>query len=121
MRKFLVIILVTFSVLFLSSCENSCNMTRQINLITKHKWAIDSYIDYSINQELQIIPEQYEFYSDGTLAKIKGTDTISGEWSIPECNYLKINSRTFKVAELSRKIMVLRFGENDFIYRPKTE
>lgn len=117
MRKILIIILVTFSMLFVQSCENSCNMSRQIKLLTERKWIIDSYIDYSINQELQIIQEQYEFYGDGTLVKIKGNDTISGEWSIPECNYLKINSRTFKVAELSRKIMVLRFGESDFIYR----
>ena len=117
MRKFQVIILVTFSVLFLSSCENTCNMTRQINLITKHKWAIDSYIDYSINQEIYIAPEKYTFRTEGTFLKLKSNDTIYGNWSIPECNYLKINAMTFKIAELSRKMMVLRYGDSDFIYR----
>jgi hypothetical protein len=94
-------------------------MSRQINLMTKHKWVTDSYIDYSINQEMYITPEQYDFCSDGSLTKIRGNDTIYGEWSIPECNYLKINARTFKIAELSKKIMVLRYGEGDFIYRRK--
>ncbi|MBO7651788.1 MAG: hypothetical protein J6S84_03625 [Bacteroidales bacterium] len=88
-----------------------------MNLLTKHNWTIYSYIDHSINQEFNVTLEQYEFCSDGTLIKIKDNDTIYGEWSIPECNYLKINTMTFKIAELSRRMMVLRYGGSDFIYR----
>ncbi|MBQ2352121.1 MAG: hypothetical protein II575_12280 [Bacteroidales bacterium] len=117
MRKLLVIILMSLALLFVQSCENSCNMTRQIKLLTERKWINDTYIDYSINQEFSVIPEQYEFSADGSLTKIKSNDTIYGNWSIPECNYLKINAMTFKVAELSRKMMVLRYGDSDFIYR----
>ena len=119
MRKILTIILVTLLYCVLSSCENSCNMTRQIKLLTGRKWINDTYIDYSINQEFPVIPEKYEFCADGSLTKIKNNDTIYGNWSIPECNYLKINTMTFKIAELSRKMMVLRYGDSDFIYRPR--
>ena len=119
MRKVLAIILITISLLFVQSCENSCNMSRQIKLLTGRKWTTDTYIDYSINQEFRVIPEQYEFSVDGTLTKVKNNDTIYGNWSIPECNYLRISSMTFKVAELSRKMMVLRYGSSDFIYRPQ--
>jgi len=119
MRKLLIIILMSLSMLFVQSCENSCNMSRQIRLLTVNKWITDTYIDYSINQEFPVILEQYEFYADGSLAKIKNNDTIYGNWSIPECNYLTINAMTFKVAELSRKMMVLRYGDSDFIYRPE--
>ena len=119
MRKLLIIILMSLSMFFVQSCENSCNMSRQIKLLTGRKWTTDTYIDYSINQEFRVIPEQYEFGVDGTLTKVKNNDTIYGNWSIPECNYLKINAMTFKVAELSRKMMVLRYGDSDFIYRPE--
>ena len=118
MQKLLIIILMSLSMLFVQSCENTCNMSRQIKLLTERKWINDTYIDYSINQEFRVIPEQYEFYADGSLTKIKNNDTIYGNWSIPECNYLKMNAMTFKVAELSRKMMVLRYGDSDFIYRP---
>lgn len=117
MRKLLTIILVTIFVLFVQSCENSCNMSRQIKILTGRKWITDTYIDYSINQEFRVTTEQYEFCADGTLTKVKSNDTIYGNWSIPECNYLKINTMTFKIAELSRKMMVLRYGESDFIYK----
>ncbi|MBO4876216.1 MAG: hypothetical protein J5542_13005 [Bacteroidales bacterium] len=117
MRKLLIIILMSLSMFFVQSCENSCNMSRQIKLLTERKWITDTYIDYSINQEFHVIPEQYEFYADGTLTKVKNNDTIYGNWAIPECNYLRISSMTFKVAELSRKMMVLRYGNSDFIYR----
>jgi len=116
MRKLLIIILMSLFMVFVQSCENSCNMTRQINLLTKHKWAIDSYIDYSMNQEIYISQEEYVFYTDGRLIKLKNGDTLYANWSIPECNYLKINTTTFKIMELSRKMMVLRFGDIDFIY-----
>ena len=109
-----ILILASFG---LSSCDKTCNTTRSIRILTEHKWRIDSYIDYSINQEMYISPELYEFGKDGSVTKIRNNDTIRGEWSIPECSYLKINSMTFKVAEMSRKMMVLRYGEVDFVYR----
>lgn len=109
-----ILILTTF---FISSCDNSCDMSRQINMLSVRKWMINSYIDYSINQEMSLTPEQYEFCDDGSVMKVRGNDTIYCEWSIPECGYLKISARTFKIVELSRKIMVLRYGNLDFIYR----
>ena len=114
--KAFALILVLVSLAF-SSCDNKCSITREIKILTEHKWVINSYIDYSINQEMRITPEIYEFSSDGNLTKIRNNDTIPGEWSIPEYNYLKINSMTFKVAEISRKMLVLRYGEVDFVYR----
>jgi hypothetical protein len=78
---------------------------------------MNSYVDYSVNREMYIATEKYEFYTDGTLLKIKDSDTICEKWEFPECGYLRIDSKTFKIAELSRKIMILRYGETDFIYR----
>ena len=117
MRFNILIFILFLASIGLSSCDKTCNTTRSIRILTEHKWMINSYIDYSINQEMYITPELYEFGTDGNLTKIRNNDTIYGEWSIPECNYLRINSMTFKVAEMSRKILVLRYGEVDFVYR----
>jgi len=65
-----------------------------------------------------MVPEVYEFYTDGAMMKISGNDTLYSKWSIPECNYMTVGGKTFKIAELSRKIMVLRYGYLDFYYYP---
>jgi hypothetical protein len=117
MRKFLAIILVTISMLFVQSCENSCSINRKIKLITGNSWKINSYIDYSVNLEMSIVPELYRFDVDGHYTKIRECDTLVGTWSFVDCNYLKMGSQTFKIAELSRKMMVLRYGDVDLVYR----
>ena len=117
MRKFRAIILITISVLFLQSCENYCSFNKKIKLITGNSWKINSYIDYSINLEMNIVPEIYNFDTDGQYTKIRECDTLTGTWNFEDCNYLKMGSQTFKIAELSRNMMVLRYGDVDFVYR----
>lgn len=117
MRKFLAIILITISVLFLQSCENSCSMSRKTKLITGRSWTINSYINYSINIEISIVPEIYNFDTDGHYTKIRECDTLTGSWNFVDCSYIKMGSQTFKIAELSHNMMVLRYGDVDFVYR----
>lgn len=117
MRKLLVIILMSLPLLFVQSCENSCSINRKIKLITGNTWEINSYINYSVNIEMSISPEIYNFDTDGHYTKVRENDTLIGKWNFVDCNYLKMGSHTFKIAELSRKMMVLRYGDVDFVYR----
>ena len=103
--------------LFVQSCENSCSLGRKTKLITANMWRINSYIDYSVNLEMSIVPEVYNFDADGHYTKVRECDTLAGSWNFVDCNYLKLGTQTFKIAELSRKIMVLRYGDVDFVYR----
>ena len=117
MRNLCVLILTLVFALSVQSCGNGCSFSSKIRLITSRTWKLDGYVDYSLNREFDIIPEIYDFKADGTLVKIKEGDTICGTWSFDDCDYLKVNTNTFKIAELSRKMMVLRYGELDFVYR----
>ena len=103
--------------LFVQSCENSCSMSRKTKLITCKSWTINSYINYSINIEMSIVPEVYSFDADGHYTKVRECDTLVGSWNFVDCNYLKLGTQTFKIAELSRNMMVLRYGDVDFVYR----
>lgn len=113
----LIIILIAFFLLLFSSCENTCSFGSKTRILTGRKWEINSYIDYSINREISVATEVYEFSADGTVFKVKNNDTIYCTWEMPECNYLKVDLKTFRIVDLSRKVMVLRYGELDFVYR----
>ena len=117
MRTLCVLILTLVFALSVQSCGHGCSFTSKIKQITGRTWKHDSYVDYSANREFYVIPEIYDFKVDGTFVKVKEGDTICGTWSFEDCDYLKINSNTFKIAELSRKMMVLRYGDLDFMYR----
>lgn len=120
MRRLIITILISFFLVPFWACtENSCSTDKKIRLLTGRKWEINSYIDYSVNREMSIIPEIYDFDDDGSFSKVKSGDTIRGSWMIEDCDYIKIGTHTFKIMEMSRKIMVLRFGEMDFVYRMK--
>lgn len=117
MRNLYVLILTLVFALSVQSCGNGCSFSSKIKLITGRPWKYESYVDYSANREFHVIPEKYDFKDDGTFIKIKDGDTISGTWSFDDCDYLRVNGNIFKIAELSRKMMVLRYGDLDFMYR----
>jgi len=117
MRNLYVLILTLVFALSVQSCGNGCSFTSKIKLITGRTWKLERYVDYSVNREFDIIPEIYDFKVDGTYVKIKDGDTICGTWSFDDCDYLKINANIFKIAELSRKMMALRYGDLYFLYR----
>lgn len=117
--RYIIIISIAFITLLASSCGNTCSIGAKTKVLTGRKWEISSYIDYSVNREISMPKEEYEFSADGTMLKVKNCDTIRETWDIPECDYLKIGTKIFKIAELSRKMMVLRYGDLDFVYRPK--
>lgn len=117
MRNLYVLILTLVFAMSVQSCGNGCSFSSKIKLIASSTWKLESYVDYSINREFDIIPEICDFKDDGTFIKVKDGDTICGKWALDDCDYLKINSNTFKIADLSRKMMVLRYGDLDFIYR----
>lgn len=117
MRNLCVLILTLVLALSVQSCGNGCSFSSKIKLITSRTWKLESYVDYSVNREFDVIPEIYYFKDDGSFIKVKDGDTICGTWSFGDCDYLKVNTNTFKIAELSRKMMVLRYGDLDFMYR----
>lgn len=110
--------IAVFSIILLfGACSEKYEINENVRLITKDAWIIDSYIDYSINREISLDPEICYFDEDGSLIKIKDNDTICGMWSMVDSRYMIMNGQCFKIADLSRRIMVLRYGKVDFIYK----
>lgn len=107
-----------FCLLFMSAaCGEKYETSNNIKLLTKEAWVMDSYVDYSKNVEIKIAPEWYVFDVDGSFVKIKESDTISGSWSMIDNHYMSINGQSFRIADLTRRIMVLRYGQVDFVYK----
>lgn len=109
-------IFLFLGIVIFSSCGKTVNS--QARLFMAHKWVLNSYINYSLNQEMPMPTTIYAFNKDGSVEKVCTNDTVISLWQVLGDDYVTIDNTTYKIAEISRKIMVLRFGKLDFIYRP---
>ncbi len=117
----LVAILFAFASILFSACSDDFKAEQNIRLLTKNIWVSDYYVDYSVNREFELNVVKYIFSDDGSLQMLKYNDTISGSWAISGCDYLILNGQTFKIAELSSKIMVLRYGTVNLVCLPEKD
>ena len=89
--RYIIIISIAFITLLASSCGNTCSIGAKTKVLTGRKWEISSYIDYSVNREISMPKEEYEFSADGTMLKVKNCDTIRETWDIPESVFCRKN------------------------------
>lgn len=111
------------AILFITSLISfSCGTNFKYNInkkrLTSNTWQINTYVDYEQNNTVDIRQANYIFENDGTLIKIyENNDSINSVWSISDDGeYLTIGSNTFKITELTNRVMSLRYGEVEMFF-----
>ncbi|HOE05829.1 MAG TPA: hypothetical protein PLZ52_11475 [Bacteroidales bacterium] len=109
------------SVVLMSSC--STDNIREASFskrLCKHQWVVNTYVDNSINQVLDVPDVIYQFSEDGVLTKTYSNgETHTASWSFSEdAGYLTMGNNTFRVNTLTSKVLSLSYGEIDIFYIP---
>lgn len=88
--------------------------------ITRHQWVVNSYVDNSINEMLEMPEVIYEFQRDGTFSKTyENGEIYIAEWSFSEdADYISIGNNTFKVNTLTNRLMGFSYGDIDIFFVP---
>lgn len=112
-------LILTLSVLFIS-CSEEFTYNRRTSLLTEKTWRINTFVNYSQNTTTEFRNADYIFSSDSTIMKIyENNDTVSTDWILsPDAEYLSIGSNTFRITELTPKVMSLRYGEIEIFFVP---
>ncbi len=112
-------LIIILALLFLaSSCEESYNSSIHKKRLTSNNWKVNTYVDYDQNNTVDLRYASYTFLEDGTLTKIyENNDTVKSLWEMsPDADYLTIGSNTFKITELTNRVMSLRYGEIELFF-----
>jgi hypothetical protein len=112
--KTILIILTVFVV----SCSDSFTFTKRTKILTDNRWKVNTYVDYSQNNTLELRPAVYNFLENGDLIKIyDNNDTIHSSWKLSEdSNYLTIGANTFKVNTLTKRVLSLNYGDVEIFF-----
>lgn len=107
--------------MFLASC--SITETREDiykHRLTRHNWVVNTYVDNSINQVLDMPIVIYHFSEDGTLTKsYSNGETYTAEWAFcDKLNYLLMGNNTFRINSLTSKVLSVSYGDIDIFFVP---
>lgn len=106
--------------IILSSCSEEFTYKRRTNLLIEKTWRINTFVNYSQNTTTEFRNADYIFSSDSSMIKIyENNDTVFTTWLLsPDAEYLSIGSNTFRITELSAKVMSLRYGDVEIFFVP---
>ncbi|HNQ68315.1 MAG TPA: hypothetical protein PKN32_08045 [Bacteroidales bacterium] len=111
-------IIFVLAAIFLYSCSDEYNYKQTKRLLIKHDWRINTFVDYSQNQTTEFRTAVFDFLDDNTLIKIyENNDTVRTQWELSEdSDYLTIGSNTFRITELSNRVLSIRYGEVEMFF-----
>lgn len=114
--KLLIIVSILVSIAISCSDDYVHNVSQ--NRLTSNTWQISTYVDYSQNNTVDIRNAKYFFEDNGELVKIyDNNDTVLSTWSLSENSlFLTIGGNTFRITELTNKVMSLRYGEVEMFF-----
>ena len=117
-RKLTILILL---IGLLCSCETS-NYKQNLlqRKLVKHTWIMTSYVDNSVNEQMDVTETTFEFCDDGSLLKTLYDGTAYDlSWSFyDEAEYLIIGDNTFKINTLTNRLLGVSYGEVDIFFVP---
>jgi hypothetical protein len=112
-------LLVGLFFLVLFSCTDDWYENRTEKSLIKHEWVLHMYVDGLNNEIVSIGDMTYVFEEDGTFIKtIEGGVQHQSTWEIPERDYLRIGSATFRLKTLTNKILSIEYGEDVLYFIP---
>jgi hypothetical protein len=114
--KLLIIVSIVFASVISCSDDYVHNLTQ--TRLTSNTWQINTYVDYSQNNTVDIRTARYLFEETGDLIKIyDNNDTVLSNWSLSENSlFLTIGGNTFRITEITNKVMSLRYGEVEMFF-----
>jgi hypothetical protein len=114
-----IFLIFSLAVLF-SSCSEDFTYKRRTNLLTDKTWRINTFVNYSQNTTTEFRNADYIFSSDSSMIKIyENNDTVTTKWALsPDTEFLTIGSNTFRITELTSKVMSLRYGDVEMFFVP---
>lgn len=107
-------------IVFFSSCSDEFDFNRRTDLLTQKAWRVKTIINYSQNETTEFRNADYIFYKDLTLIKIyENSDTVTTSWKLSsDGQYITIGSNTFRITEITSRVMSLRYGEVEIFFVP---
>lgn len=112
------IILYFFLIFIATSCSDDSEYNRNSRLLGSQNWELNTFVDYSQNQTTEFRPVAYYFKDDDILLKIyEGNDTVVSYWNLSaDGDYITIGSNTFKITDISRRVLSLKYGEIEMFF-----
>lgn len=106
--------------MLISCSDTDLNEKWQTHKLIKHQWEVESYVDNSINELIEVSQTTYDFYNDGSLIKTyQNGDSYEITWSwYDENKYLVIGDNTFKINTLTNRLLGISYGEVDIFFVP---
>jgi hypothetical protein len=117
-RSFTIIVLLLG---LLCSCKtNNFKQNLLQRKLVKHTWVMTSYVDHSINEQMDVSETTFKFCNDGSLLKtLKDGTEYELSWSFfDEAAYLVIGDNTFKINTLTNRLLGVSYGEVDIFFVP---
>lgn len=112
-----IIIVVT---IFSHSCGEKSRYNSSIRLLISNEWEINTFVNYRENTILDIGKITYKFDTNGSLKKTINNNVSFSKWELSnDSDYLTIDANTFKITNLSRKNLSLRYGDSEIFFIKK--
>jgi hypothetical protein len=119
--KYLKYSIIIIGLLALVSCTDQWHEEQSRKLIVKYDWTLNMYVDGVQNELVSVGEMSYRFNEDGTLIKeTQNEDLQTSTWDMPQRDYVRIGSATFRIRTLTNKIMSLEYGEDVMYFLPET-
>ena len=119
--KYLKYSIIIIGLLALVSCTDEWHEEQNHKLLMKNDWTLTMYVDGIKNEVVTVEETKYRFESDGLLIKeIADNTSETSTWEIPQRDYVRIGSATFRIRTLTRRIMSLEYGEDVMYFLPET-
>lgn len=119
--KFFKYIIIFVGLFAATSCTDQWHEEQNHKLFVKYDWILTMYVDGVNNEVVSVGETRYRFKEDGVLVKETETDDLqTSSWEIPQRDYVRIGSATFRVKTLTNRILTLEYGEDVMYFLPET-
>lgn len=104
----------------LTSCTDQWHEEQNHKLLVKYDWILTMYVDGVKNEVVSVEEMTYRFKTDGVLLKETETEDLqTSTWEIPQRDYVRIGSATFRIKTLTNRILTLEYGEDVMYFLPE--
>ncbi len=117
-KKKHIIFLIILLACVLCNCSDKYQNNRYINILTSHKWVVNTFVDNSQNAILDTQNIIYVFNKNGDLEKIYECGFVAtSTWELsPDNEYLTMGNNTFRLITLTKKLLSVRYGNIDMFF-----
>lgn len=116
--------IVLFIIVFLNiSCFKDFQTQKTLKLLTKYKWEMINFVDYSNNTAPDFRKVEFYFEPKGVFYKIyENNDTVNSTYFLTEDGQLLIiGNNTYRITKITRNVLALRYGNLEIFFRRKNK